>query len=466
MKTKTNRDRGSRAGRPSSLTLLALIALAFFFAGNARVQSEIVVSFTNHVWRYNQTGQDLSVFPWETRDYDDSSWPEGRGVFAFENNLIINQYTNTVLSLTYPGNTSQTITYYFRTHFTITNDPMKVVLTSSNFIDDGCVFYINGVEAGRYYMRTQTGRPTGTDLAYAGAPMGEGIYFVIPLSRQSLVQGDNLLAVEVHQNSPTSSDIVWGCALHVAVGYAPILHQSPASTNVLQGRSATLRVVAEGGPPPTYQWYRNFEYIPDATNDTFTIAAMKLSDEGSYHVTVANPYGAVDTEPVQVTMVPDTNGPVLVNVFGLPWQRDSVLLQFDESLQGAVDAALYQVNFASGTPNPPSVLSAQYNASSNHVTLIVEPPLDLSGNYVLSILSNGAISDYFGNVMPNVVNRPIVFPTIGIQLRPDRNVMLEWTPGLQPYQAQQVHGPWLPFSSTNPATFLPTGTNRFYRLRP
>ena len=91
------------------LVALALSLLALFATTRSNAQSQILLNFTNQVWRYNQTGADLSVFPWESPDYDDSSWPEGRGVFAFETSVnsdlshALYPYTNTVLALTFPG---------------------------------------------------------------------------------------------------------------------------------------------------------------------------------------------------------------------------------------------------------------------------------------------------------------------------------------------------------------------------
>ena len=325
MNPSKNIQATDNVGRPYVLSLFALIALAFFFGGHAPAQSEIVVTFTNHVWRYNQTGTNLAGTGWELPQYDDSSWTVGRGIFAFEtsSNSFLTQYvypfTNTVLALTYPGNAQQTVTYYFRTRFQNSGDPEKIMVTLSNLVDDGCVAYLNGVEVFRYHM--PPGTPTGNTLANNSA-VAEATSFIIADLGYSLVAGENVLAVEVHQNSLTSADVVWGCALHVAVAYPPILVQQPASINVLQGRSATLQVVAEGGPPPTYQWFRNFEFIPHATNNTFTITNMKTSDEGAYYVSVANPYGYVESQPVQVTMVPAPH--ILISLTNHVWHYNEM----------------------------------------------------------------------------------------------------------------------------------------------
>lgn len=116
-------------------------------------------------------------------------------------------------------------------HFQLASNVNAVLLVSSNLIDDGAVFYLNGVEAGR------VGMPVGPVLysSLAARTVTDATSFdVITLSSTNLVVGDNLLAVEVHQRASDSSDIVFGCDLRATffrqVPFPPRL-LAPSLTN-------------------------------------------------------------------------------------------------------------------------------------------------------------------------------------------------------------------------------------------
>jgi hypothetical protein len=117
-------------------------------------------------------------------------------------------------SLPGPKNTPLTLgkkTYYFRRHFTITGEPNEIDdLSVSAIIDDGAVFYINGVEALRHGVEEGI---TVTYNTWANRTIDNAGIEVFSLPRDSLVQGDNVIAVEVHQTGSSSSDIVFGMSL-------------------------------------------------------------------------------------------------------------------------------------------------------------------------------------------------------------------------------------------------------------
>ena len=137
------------------------LAVALILGGSAvksRAQSSNVVlfGFTN-TWKYNQTSSSDGS-NWTARAFDDSTLPSGRGVLGFEDaaNTFVTSRTNTVLAL-------GPITYYFRTHFTFTNNLSRLVsMTFSNILDDGAVFYLNGVEISRLFMTNNS-----TPVSYA-----------------------------------------------------------------------------------------------------------------------------------------------------------------------------------------------------------------------------------------------------------------------------------------------------------
>ena len=167
-----------------------------------------VVSMTN-LWRFNET-QNLDGIPWQAPGFDDSTWPAGVGLLYAETNALVTP-RNTPLTM---GRT----TYYFRTSFVHTGDSSHVVLTLNFLVDDGAVFYLNGHELAR--VRLPASVPISyTNYATTFPSSGDAIAVeTLTLSGDvvtNLVNGTNVLAVEVHQTSATSSDVVFGTALTV-----------------------------------------------------------------------------------------------------------------------------------------------------------------------------------------------------------------------------------------------------------
>ncbi len=175
---------------------------------HAQSSNVVLFGFTN-TWKYNQTAS-YDGTNWTARDFDDSALPGGRGVLGLEDaaNTFVTSRTNTVLAL---GRT----TYYFRTHFSFTNNLSRLVsLTFSNIIDDGAVFYLNGVEISRQFMSNLTTSVSSATLASNHEATAVSAFTLSgPVLQTNLVYGDNVLAVEVHQNATNSTDIVFGLAL-------------------------------------------------------------------------------------------------------------------------------------------------------------------------------------------------------------------------------------------------------------
>lgn len=177
-------------------------------AKNFPVTQSVTGTTTNLVaisasWRYEQSGTDLGT-NWSQANFDDSAWPSGQALLAVETCGCLPEPIRTTLTL---GQT----TYYFRTRFNYAGDPATAILWLRHVIDDGAVVYLNGGEVWRI------GMPAGA-IAYtnfASRGITDGAYegpFTVPSG--ALVNGTNVLAVEVHQNSAASTDITFGLELN------------------------------------------------------------------------------------------------------------------------------------------------------------------------------------------------------------------------------------------------------------
>ena len=77
----------------------------------------------------------------------------------------------------------------------------------------------------------------------------EGVYTVNAVSASAAVEGDNVVAVEVHQVNDTSSDIVMGSTLfatYATPNTAPLILVQPVSAAVEAGTPVTLTSAADG----------------------------------------------------------------------------------------------------------------------------------------------------------------------------------------------------------------------------
>ncbi len=161
----------------------------------------------SQVWKYNAQGVDLGT-AWRATSYDDSSWPKGPGLLGFETATLPSPGIRTSVP-----DTDQ-LTYYFRTTFAYSGRTTGARISVDQILDDGAVYYLNGQEIGR------SGMPTGTVTftTVAGRTTGDAVeeLAVITTSGSALVQGTNVLAVEVHQINTTSSDLVFGMRLNIS----------------------------------------------------------------------------------------------------------------------------------------------------------------------------------------------------------------------------------------------------------
>src|SRR6185503_16039068 len=157
-------------------------------------------------WRFRDRGGLATA--WRNRSYDDSGWASGAGPLGYGES-----YLSTVVSYgSDPAN--KHITTYFRATFTLENPEAVAALTGELMFDDGAVVYLNGSEIARPGM--PAGTITSTTLASGHEAANSYDSFDWSAARSLLVAGQNTIAVEVHQNSASSSDLVFDLALYLA----------------------------------------------------------------------------------------------------------------------------------------------------------------------------------------------------------------------------------------------------------
>ncbi|PAJ76268.1 hypothetical protein CJF42_00835 [Pseudoalteromonas sp. NBT06-2] len=173
-------------------------------------------------WRYLDNGSELSS-SWTTSSFNDTSWAQGAGQLGYGDGD-----ESTVISYG-DSRSSKYITSYFRHFFQVTDTSTVDGLTLNLLRDDGAVVYLNGQEVFRSNL------PQGsinylTPATNAAGGSGEKEYFSKTLSADLLVNGSNLIAVEVHQASSGSSDVSFDLSLITSAGEI-----SPGDGSLLRG---------------------------------------------------------------------------------------------------------------------------------------------------------------------------------------------------------------------------------------
>lgn len=263
------------------------------------------------VWRYLDTGVDQGT-AWRAASFNDASWKSGPALLGY-GNAAKGRPEATLLGWgTDPNNRYPT--YYFRKAFVVSNHTAVTQLELRLLRDDGAIVYLNGTRVLRSNMPA-SGSSYSTYAATAVTGVDETTYFTNLLSTASLVEGTNVLAIDVHQASATSDDLAFDAILIGQKSPPPVITSQPQSLTVTNGANATFSVTATGSGTLSYQWYLNgTNAVNNGTQSSLLLEAVTTNQAGAYSVVVRNSAGATSSDPAQLTVViPAPNRPPVVS---------------------------------------------------------------------------------------------------------------------------------------------------------
>jgi hypothetical protein len=231
-----------------------------YFVSANYATTNLVFDFTN-IWTYGTVN--LDGVNWTTPGYDDSGWDgSGPGFLWVDNRGAGSNPSNIPMLDTEMGLNPSTgypfSTYYLRTHFNITTALSGVSLVFTDYIDDGAVFYLNGVEIYRLRMAAAPTPISNSMLAIGYPCTGDANCpdsFVISGDLMTnLVAGDNVLAAEVHNFNAQSPDITFGVSLAYTSPYSALpqlgIQQTDTTLTVSWNRGGfTLQQANSPGGP-------------------------------------------------------------------------------------------------------------------------------------------------------------------------------------------------------------------------
>ena len=264
---------------PRIRLLLSLIGLVIQTLPSAAATVTLVPPLAQ--WKYLATAS-APAASWTNTGFNDASWDSGPGVLGFGESYIATPVPFG------PNANDKYRTTYFRRSFTVTAPESLGSLSLAARYDDGFVAYLNGVEVLR------SGLPTGS-IAYTtlAAPHEGTAYESFNLSAflGTLVTGSNVLAIELHQTSASSTDLVWDAGLTATSGPAVVQMTRGPYLQGVTPNQATIRWRTSMATPGQVQYgssAANLDQVIDVAASTIehevTIAGLTPGTRFFYSV--------------------------------------------------------------------------------------------------------------------------------------------------------------------------------------
>ncbi len=270
-------------------------------------RAQITLIASNAVWKYLDTG--TNSFPtWTQINFDDSAWASGPAELGYgdggEATIVNGGAANNHFTTT-----------WFRRSFTVANAALFTNLLLNLVRDDGAVVYLNGVELWRSNMPDSPVTPfTLAPIAVSGA--NESAFFSTALSARFLTNGPNVIAVEVHQSDPGSSDISFNLELRANVtglNIPPLIALTNPAPGSVQASGAPVTLAAQAtdddGTMARVDFFQDNVLVSSRTTPPYALTVSNLVDGFHRFITRATDnLGATnDSRPVNIFVCPATN---------------------------------------------------------------------------------------------------------------------------------------------------------------
>ncbi len=216
---------------PQYLFFIGLLSLAQF-----TTYAQTTLFPFGSSWKYKDGGTSIGT-TWKGTGFDDSGWSSGIGKLGYGQSGL--STTLNACPSTPCNSSNRYLSYYFRNTFTITDVSIYEYFTFEMYRDDGIIVYVNGVEVIRNNM--PAGTIVNTTLATSSATDNgtEIITVSLTLLASQFQTGVNTIAVEVHQSSNTSSDLIFDMQLK---GYEPGYSEVTMGPYLQKATSTTMTV--------------------------------------------------------------------------------------------------------------------------------------------------------------------------------------------------------------------------------
>ncbi len=215
-----------------------------------QAQATVTVFQAGDFWRYFE-GRTYPGDAWTTLDYDDQDWAQGPAGFGFGDD---DDWTLVDMQ-------GQYVTLYLRKYFEIEGPSDVSKLTFTVDYDDGFVAYINGTEVARRGVDLGQDNTTTAQTHEASVDGGDVETLELDPTGIPLAAGDNVFAIEVHNQSIDSSDLTMIPMLTVTGGVSSPQPNITIDADLLdfgvvqagQSKELTFTVINQGQLPLTLE---------------------------------------------------------------------------------------------------------------------------------------------------------------------------------------------------------------------
>ncbi|MFN8258485.1 MAG: CotH kinase family protein [Bacteroidales bacterium] len=248
-------------------------------------------------WLYSDNGN-LPAENWFASDYNDDTWKSGNAQLGYGDG------DETTLINYGPDAANKYISYYFRKKIVVNNSENISRLKIRLLADDGAVVYINNNELVRLFM------PQGAVNYYTLATSGvvETTYYEYEIPASVLVNGENTIAVEVHQVAGNSSDISFDLELTASVmtdTTTEILSQQMLDFTSIRDVELTAIFEETGDLPPLFINEVLTDNQQGETDESGERAAwIELYNSGNFELDLAGLYISNDKENPVLWQIP------------------------------------------------------------------------------------------------------------------------------------------------------------------
>jgi len=282
---------------------------------------DALISFGD-VWKYLDDGSNLGT-TWRTGAFNDNQWMAGPARFGYGDveNTTVSFGTNAAFKYT---------STYFRKKFTVTDPASFNGLLLRLIRDDGAAVYLNGTEVFRANLLAGPVSYNSLALSAIGGS-DETTPLDVLLGTAQLVSGINTIAVEMHQDSISSSDLGFDLALiglrdtNTTDGIYITSPAQGAHYNMPAGIALTAYGSSSSGAITLVEYYDGANKVGQASVAPYS-ATWNGAAAGAHTLTAVATFGASErmtSPPVAIVVgpAPAPIAPVFTSFigFGAPW---------------------------------------------------------------------------------------------------------------------------------------------------
>ena len=290
---------------------------------------------TGSQWKYLDDG--TSPSSWYAASFDDSEWKTGASPLGYDTDNKMTDLIKTTVN--YGSSNSKYVTTYFRRKFTVDDDPASYLQIKLRLLrDDGAVVWLNGKQIIRSNLRENFESSPLADN-YAIPKRAAIRYLTYDIDPSWLCQGENTIAVEIHQNAKNSSDIIMDVELLAVLNQTASNNRLSEQTNPTIKFSIDSDMAAEAMYEPS-----GLNMLPDTIFSDMTLLKSKSPYYTAADVTVVKGARLTIEPGVEIRFAPNSCMIVHGGLTAQGTRSDSIRFVLNPQYAGQSWGALCLIN--------------------------------------------------------------------------------------------------------------------------